>query len=288
MKVVEEVLKQIPEIMVLSLHTDASGPYSLSHWHEWYEVVLITEGEIEETINNQSAYLKKNDLVVIQPFDVHSTSVLSKEASFLVLLFGISAFNLDDHNDTRSKYLDLFLEKENVETGYLLSPFPCETEVHALLEKLYQVYERREVGCHMMLKGLLYQLIAYFQKTGRFLTKDEKRDEQAKIHMICKYIEEHYKEGLTVKSLARSLGYSEAHLSRTFHDMTGHTVKGYIDYVRIKEAELLLQYEQMSVNEVACAVGYGNQNSFSRAFRRITGYCPTKFRRYRNSNSVFE
>jgi len=278
MKIYEEIRNTIPAFTAMTLSPSSSGIFSPHHWHDWYEILLLKEGRLNVTINNQTFCLNANDLILIHPFDIHSTTVLTEGASFLVILFGISIFNLDDYSLSRSKYLDVFMDNNHLDTGCLLSPFTYETEIRLILERLYETYQQPQLGSQMMIKGLLYELIAYLQNIGHSLFNEKSKTDNPLINKLCKYIEEHYRDGITVGQVAQTLGYSDAYLSRLFHKVTGRTLKSYIDYVRIQEAAILLQYEKLPINEIADRVGYENQNSFSRAFKRVTHCRPTDIR----------
>ncbi len=81
--------------------------------------------------------------------------------------------------------------------------------------------------------------------------------------------------------LARSVGFSLAHLREMFVQTTGRTLARYILSRRAARAAFQLLHTDGSVGDIAAAHGFGSHDSFTRAFRRITGLTPEAFRAQR-------
>jgi two-component system, response regulator YesN len=94
-----------------------------------------------------------------------------------------------------------------------------------------------------------------------------------------KYIDTHYAEDLSLDQVAHHVRFSPFHLSRIFKSATNSTVLDYVTRKRLDEAQRLLREQILSIKEVGAAVGYTDQNYFSRVFRRLTGMTPSAYRR---------
>ena len=57
------------------------------------------------------------------------------------------------------------------------------------------------------------------------------------------------------------------------------TLVWYIDSVRVSEAEKLMITKDLSINEVAYKVGFFDQGSFYRLYKRVRGFTPTDFKK---------
>jgi AraC-like DNA-binding protein len=66
-------------------------------------------------------------------------------------------------------------------------------------------------------------------------------------------------------------------LNRRLQDV-GTTFQRVLDEVRFDTARHFLQWTDMSLSHIACALGYGEETSFTRAFRRWSGSSPGRFR----------
>lgn len=87
-----------------------------------------------------------------------------------------------------------------------------------------------------------------------------------------------YGSPLDIPSLARVALMSPAHFSRQFTQAFGETPHRYLQRRRIERAMTMLRDADVSVTDVAIAVGYDSLGTFSRTFREVTGSTPSQFR----------
>jgi AraC-like DNA-binding protein len=92
-------------------------------------------------------------------------------------------------------------------------------------------------------------------------------------------IHDHYAENFTVAELAAAVGASESTLHARFRAATGHSPGDYLMDVRLDRAELLLKQSDLSIAEIALAVGLSDQSALTRSFRRRRGTTPGRLRR---------
>jgi AraC family transcriptional regulator, transcriptional activator of pobA len=93
------------------------------------------------------------------------------------------------------------------------------------------------------------------------------------------FIEERYREPISLKDVARAVGLTPGHLTTLVRRKTGRTVLEWIVERRMAEARRLLVETDLSVEEVGRGVGYGDAGYFARAFRRTHGTTPLGWRR---------
>lgn len=86
-------------------------------------------------------------------------------------------------------------------------------------------------------------------------------------------------EQFGVETLAESLGMSRSQLHRKLKQHTGKSANQYIREYRLTRAMHLLQTEEMSVSEVADAVGFGSPSYFSACFAEHFGYPPVEVKK---------
>ncbi|GEM_PF-3556724 len=91
---------------------------------------------------------------------------------------------------------------------------------------------------------------------------------------VARYIHEHLLEPLSLEQLARVAKTNESKLQRHFKQMFHQTVFEFITQARLQKAKALLEEGNLSINEVAKAVGYAHQSNFSTAFTKHFGYAP--------------
>jgi AraC-like DNA-binding protein len=83
----------------------------------------------------------------------------------------------------------------------------------------------------------------------------------------------------SVESLAREARMSRSAFALKFKTVLGQTPLEYLTQWRVHKAGTMIRSNHASFSEVASAVGYGSESSFSRVFRRETGVAPREYRR---------
>lgn len=77
---------------------------------------------------------------------------------------------------------------------------------------------------------------------------------------------------------AGALNLSDSHLQRLFKQATGLALGHLLSERRLQRAANLLTNTNLSIKEVACAVGYEHCSSFTRAFERRFAQAPRQYR----------
>jgi AraC-like DNA-binding protein len=91
-------------------------------------------------------------------------------------------------------------------------------------------------------------------------------------------INERYESPPSLGELARSLGCSPFHLSRTFHRTVGVSLRRYVGRLRVRLAAGRLAAGAPDLTELALDLGYADHSHFTNAFRQEWGLPPSRFR----------
>lgn len=84
----------------------------------------------------------------------------------------------------------------------------------------------------------------------------------------CKqYIDQNYKEKLSLDSLAEYTGLNATYLSHLFSQLEEVTINEYINKVRVERAQNLLKYSDKSIIEIGDYVGFQSQSYFGKIFK---------------------
>ena len=92
------------------------------------------------------------------------------------------------------------------------------------------------------------------------------------------YIVQHISGLLSLEEVAQAVDVSSFYLSKLFKEVKGENYITYITDMRMQKAKELLNNPRSVIKEVSAAVGFNDQNYFSRIFRNKFGMTPTEFR----------
>ncbi|WP_165972258.1 helix-turn-helix domain-containing protein [Paenibacillus piri] len=95
---------------------------------------------------------------------------------------------------------------------------------------------------------------------------------------IIGFMEEHLHEQIGLQEIADYMNLSTSSVSSMFKLETGNTVYEYLTKMRIDRACALLSTSDLKIADIAARVGYQNENSFIRSFRKIKSVTPGKYR----------
>ncbi|MFC4305138.1 response regulator [Cohnella boryungensis] len=126
---------------------------------------------------------------------------------------------------------------------------------------------------------IIHFVTDYFLKVGRWIREAGETTVPRMFEQAKAWIREHLHEDPSLNTLAKHLHLSPKYLSSRFKQVTGESFGDFLTRARFERARELLLDPGRKVGEIAEAVGFGDTNYFSIAFKKQTGYTPTEFRK---------
>ncbi|MEH6630790.1 MAG: AraC family transcriptional regulator [Halopseudomonas aestusnigri] len=111
--------------------------------------------------------------------------------------------------------------------------------------------------------------------------KAETADHQlpAKLQSALKFIKVNHARNLTSKDIAAASCLSVSHLHALFSNFLGYSPQKFQTGLKLEHARHLVLGSTLSLSHIAQEVGYSDQSSFNRAYRKIYGQAPGKERK---------
>ena len=91
------------------------------------------------------------------------------------------------------------------------------------------------------------------------------------------YLHTHYREHITLDSLASALGVSVSQIKRVFQDQVGRSMVNYLTDLRMGQAKRMIREGNLNFTQVAEQVGYDSIYYFSALFKKRTGMTLTEY-----------
>lgn len=140
-------------------------------------------------------------------------------------------------------------------------------------------YLNRILNCHnlqdmeVLLRTLYTEICQYINSL-----KSQKQSEM--ITQVLEYIHENYKDNaLSLISVAEAVGMNSTYLSTYFKEQTDENFQSYVNELRLEKSLELLSNLELTVGEIAVAVGYTNSSIYIRNFRKTFGDTPGEYRK---------
>jgi AraC-like DNA-binding protein len=131
------------------------------------------------------------------------------------------------------------------------------------------------------LLSILYELSKFDnvrELASSAFAKVEVESDSKRILKVKNYIDEHYKDEMSLEQLANLVGMTPTAFSRYFKQRTGKNLSEYIVDIRLGHAARRLVDTTDSVSEICWTTGFNTLSNFNRLFRKRKGCNPTEFR----------
>lgn len=250
------------------------------HWHENTHLYYFTSGTAKVECSGKTYSVASNDIVIINPFELHSLTSTSDDLKFYMIRFDAS-FLLQDKSDiVQIKYLTP-LSQNLITFNNVISK---DQQVTSCVKSIISEYNQQKLGYELSLKSYIYRLLVLLIRNyvSKYLNADKYNKIQSTTKMygdIFKYIEENYYRKIYTQELASIVHVSTSHFCRSFKTHTGKTVTDYINNVRLEKALTLFNDQSLNITQIALQCGFDNINYFSRLFKKYFKMSPTEYRR---------
>ena len=184
-------------------HIERSSRISHMHWHEAIEFVYVLQGSLEFTLNNNNFTATKGELVAVNSAVVHSFSPLEENTDYYFLVAD-----------------DKFLKSNGLYSENTVFDFKIHTpEAKRLFDEIICEAEGTDEYSNISTLSILMSLFIYLNRNHTLAKENLPITEEKKITMVrhaLVYLNEHYKEKLTVDAIAEALHFSKSYLSHSF------------------------------------------------------------------------
>ncbi len=259
-----------PEFPVEIIHREHSheGTFFFLHWHEHLEIHYVLQGTGCIQVNQTTYHISPGDLVIINPCEGHCDWCVTQPYASDIVIFDLSA-----------------LSKELAQMNVLFCPLIRQDEtVAGLFERLHKEHLSSRPGSKAACKALVLELMVYLVRNYAAQTLSERdrlqrKKDLSRLNAALAYLDNYYPQPITNAHLAEVACMSESRFIHLFRQSVGVPPMKYLSDIRLRKAMSLLTTSDMSVTDIAVAVGFRDYSNFGRQFFKRFGVTPTSVRR---------
>lgn len=241
------------------------------HGHkDYWEFTILTDGVLENRLNDKSYYCPKNTLFYATTKDIHA---------------------LYKRGETKPRYINLIVKESKIkELLKAISPTFEEKlingphclaisnelilQIDAIIHRANLTFGYRKGTNDLICAAVLLVLQRLFLET---IDAEESKPtfELAvyKLSLDASFL------SFTVADLCEKLNYSRVQLNRLFKKHFGKTPHDYLIQRKLGYAKSLLEISNMSTSEIAAKVGFSNLSQFNIDFKKEYGMTPGAYRK---------
>lgn len=238
-----------------------------AHLHQQTELILVLEGEATAYADGAEYTLKKGDLFIVFPNQIHCYEVKTDTLRHIRVIF----------------LPDMCAEFSQVFKTYIPETAVIKNQLHLqpVMERIVSCKKSGDTyaltktrGCLLIMLSDIIPSLSLCERVGV---------ETDTVTQIINYCCQNHDTDITLSRVAQALHINKFYVSRLFSTRLKVGFREYINSIRITHACELLASNDASISEIAYAVGYNSIRTFNRAFGNVKGITPREYRNLKRS-----
>lgn len=253
----------------VSQRTDTQLCYPM-HYHPQMELLYCQDGDFDLHLDKFTYKMEKGSLAIIFPVAVHSFSCADKCSCTFIHVPESIYLQIDNIFTLSSQH-----------TGYLFDCTPSD-ELPRRQQLLQNICDYMSQGdskiatyytmilltlCVRQIQSIAHQVVSF------------ENNASALLRGVLSYIQNHYKEPITLDSLCAVFNTGKSTMSRMINTDLQSSLPELVNKYRMLEAGYLMTHTQMSITEISEEIGYSSPCNFNRNFQKHFGVSPREYRK---------
>lgn len=271
-----ETFQEINKLGIQLAYYTSPGGYHPLHWHEEIELLYPLNRESTIQIEGRKYQISNKHLTVIDSRQVHSTYTYSDTSMFICIHISV-------------KYMEKYLPDLDMYQIHCIpdditdEQFPEYLFICKQMEQLTRLYIEDVSAYLMEAEEIIMQVLAHLIRffSVRTVSPGRTADKLTleRIRNVITYVEEHFREPVSLNDIAGHLGLGKEYFCRFFKKNMGMSFLQYLNEVRVSHIYQDLIRTDTPIGELAEQNGFSNQKLFNRTFKEVYGCTPSSVRR---------
>ena len=253
------------------------------HWHPYFEIATAKSGVLDYQVGQNHIILEAGDSIFVNSNMLHGIRQVSGGTPDPMPNIVFSGIVVAPETSTiYQKYIQPIV-------GCDLLPFivfrhdnsQCD-EANQFINDIYCVMREQPDCYEMIVQRNISCIFEYiFRNFDTFPKSEASRiqlNAQIRVQKMLSYIYEHYAEVVTLEDIAKAANISRSEAGRCFNIYMGCSPVDALIQYRLQTAHRLLNETTITLREISYDCGFHSVNYFSRQFRKMYGYAPSKNR----------
>lgn len=267
--VVAECKKNSQHYMPYNKELNFEIAYSHGHSHDYYQFVYVVNAHNIILKKNLIDYnLIENIIYLIKPNELHKF-ILKDDCDYLFYEIKFKT-NIPKLKKLIADLPDSIADSDSYEIKQILMDICCEYKNSDFNDdmkyvKLYELILKLN-RLALINNSNSIHINPYLESTAVYLP-------------LFQFINENYMNPITLKELADVMKMQKNYFAKQFKKLFNISPMHFVQYIRLDKSVNLLEYTNLSIQEISELVGYEDQNSYAKAFKKMYAVTPTFYRR---------
>ncbi len=257
------------------------NPKNYPQVHDFYEIILIIEGQLNMEVNTKRFLLKPDMLCLIRPKDVHS-KIIRESCKHLNLAFPQKTVH-DLFN-----YLKLPIHRSEFLSQEIIRPVKLSQLQSFELQKKFESLNLVPLNNRARIKSHLRYILMDILPSN-FIHITDTKSSSIQPEWLSRYIDRVNTQAFLVRpnhEIIAASNKSHEHLCRIFKKHLHTTPTAYINDLRLTYAANLLIHSDQTILDIALTSGFQNLSYFYKRFHEKYNISPAKFQKKKRVDSI--
>ena len=243
------------------------------HKHDFFLVILFTQGKGKHEVDFETFQIEKGVLFVLKPGQMHYWE-LSDDVDGFIFFHSKEFFD--------KGFISLSIKDFHFYNSFQGTPYFQLTEkqlnkVNFAMNELVTEYGNNDFYKWQKIHALILLVYIEISREKHTLGNSKNQTYLTKLRQFEDLIEENFRSDKFVKDYAFKLNITEKHLNRVAKSCVGKTSTQLISERTILEAKRMLIYSKLNVTQIGEQLGYFDNSYFVRFFKKNVGITPFAF-----------
>lgn len=254
------------------------------HNHNFYEIILVEEGEGLHYLNHVKFRFKKGDVFLLTPSDAHKFEI-EKKIKFIYIKyteqFLLDLLSAEKNTNWKDAIRLTLFQKPILYESIIKDPWEKEALFRTSKTLLHEFQSNNVYSDKITINLFSVMITIITRNLNRIGKKNWLANEGERIEKILSYINIHSldNEKMKIENLALQFMMSKNYISLYVKKNTGHSIQHYILQNKISIAEKLLTKSKFNINEIATNLGFNDASHFNKFFKKYKKSSPTEYRK---------
>ncbi|SFC87798.1 AraC-type DNA-binding protein [Zunongwangia mangrovi] len=259
--------------LIKDFYTTAIGYYPQAHYHDRkrktgskeYILLYCVEGKGSVELADNTYFLPPNSFIIIPPDIAHHyrSSINNPWTIFWCHFLGDKGNLLYQHYKRKSNFPVISIPRsERRQKNFI--------KVMNVLESGYDIY------------GIEFANLSLFNTVMEMIYYKDINTTEVKADIISNsinYLNSNLDKNIKIEFLAEKYNLSVSRYSEIFKKKTGYSPIQFFNKLKIEKSCQYLYFTDLRVKEICNKIGYEDPYYYSRAFKKLMGMSPSKYRK---------
>lgn len=250
------------------------------HWHDGPELSVVIEGRMEYLVNDKSYLMEVGDCVFANSGAMHSGHAVDDGGCrYVTVSFLNTAIDSDPSGYFAEKYFGGVMDSEMLSSLFFKADCEESRAVASLCVDICHANRSRAEGWELEVRGMLCRLWSLLRREADKVCEagEDNSVSVARIKKAIRYMNENYRNKLSLEDIAVSCNLSRSEFCRCFKRITKQTPFDYLMDLRVRKSLRLLSTDGCSVTEAALSSGFSGSSYYTEVFRRYMNCTPREY-----------